>query len=96
MIMNDEVEDNSLGEITITTEIMVFFLNSYWLPCCEIYLIISLLNIGSTTKGFENPPNPPFILVNTCTLLSEFAFEVRDLFFFGVILSRNLVSQRLR
>lgn len=48
------------------------------------------------TKGFENPPNPPFILVNTCTLLSEFAFEVRDLFFFGVILSRNLVSQRLR
>lgn len=93
MIMNDEVEDNSLGEITITTEIMIFFLNSYWLPCCEIYLIISLLNIGSTTKGFENPP---FILVNTCTLLSEFAFEVRDLFFFGVILSRNLVSQRLR
>ena len=25
MIMNDEVEDNSQGEITITTEIMIFF-----------------------------------------------------------------------
>ena len=24
MIMNDKVEDNSLGEITITTEIMIF------------------------------------------------------------------------
>lgn len=92
--MNDEVEDNSLGEITITTEIMIFFLKQLLVAVlCNIYLIISLLNIGSTTKGFENPP---FILVNTCTLLSEFAFEVRDLFFFGVILSRNLVSQRLR